>query len=99
MKLEKSNIEIIDIAYRVIDRCKDDILDCKIKDDTIEFTLVDRKIIISGLYNEYYKEDVIYHNGNGSSKLNLLNFCPSVNVIYEINTNGASKKKEWFNNG
>jgi hypothetical protein len=94
MRLEKTNIEIIDIAHRIIERCKKDILDCKINGDTIEFILPDRKIIMSELYNHYYREDVIYNSGTTLSRLNLVNFCPSVNTIYEIDTNGVTRK-EW----
>lgn len=94
-KLGKSNIEILEIAYRIVDRCKDKIVDCEIDKDTISITLKDRKIIMSNLYKDYYREEVItFRYGNTFVRENILNYCPSVNTIFEINNGEVRYEKQ-----
>lgn len=96
MKLGKNNKQIIDIAHRIIDRCDKDIKDITIKDDTITISLYDERVItMANLYQEYYYEEIFYpkHQVHFITE-NKLNYCPSVNTIWEINANGNSDGKD-----
>jgi hypothetical protein len=91
--LRKTDLEIIEIAHKIIDRSINEILSCKIKDDTIIIKLKDRVIIMSNLYDEYYTQEIIYNeNGVTFKTENILNYAPCVNALWEINTNRIDRK-------
>ena len=94
-KLGKTNVEIVKIAGDIINRCDGKVLDCKVHDDTIEILTEKQKIVMRDLYKDYYIEDVTMLESNMTfSRLNLLNYCPAVNTIYEINSGGQFRYDE-----
>lgn len=98
INLGKNNKQIIVIASKIIDRFNDEITDCYIENDNIVFRLSNNSIVrVSKLYKDYYNIVSIYKdNGAIFERKELINYCPSVDIIYEILNilNIDSKQKE-----
>lgn len=86
INLGKNDKQIIVITSKIIDRFSDNITNCYIDKDNIVFHLSNNSIVrVSKLYKDHYNIVSVYKStGAIFEKIGLLNYCPSVDIIYEI---------------